>query len=63
MKTKVLKLTKIQAKDLRDFMAWDLFDQIRKDEEIDSIEWLWGMCNLWKELDEMVDQFNREGVE
>ncbi len=62
-KTKTLKLTKVQAKDLADFIAWDIFYQIRADEEIDSFEWLCGMCDVWRALNKMVDEFNREGVE
>lgn len=62
-KTKTLELTKIQAKDLADFIEWDIFYQIRADEEIDSMEWLCGICDLYRKLREMVDQFNREGVE
>ena len=62
-KTKTLELTKIQAKDLADFIEWDIFYQIRVDEEINSVEWLCGIFDLYRKLREMVDQFNREGVE
>lgn len=58
--TKTIELTEVQAKDLADFISWDLFYQIREDTEIDSIEWLCSMCDLYKALNEVAEQFKRE---
>lgn len=61
--TKTLELTKSQAKNLAQFIEFNLFDHIRNDAEIDNVYWLFEMSGLYKTLEEMVDQFNREGVE
>ena len=63
MTTKTLELTRSQAKNLAEFIEWNIFDHIRGDTEIDNIYWLYEMTSLHKTLEEMIKQFDREGVE
>ena len=63
MTTKTLELTRSQAKNLAEFIEFNIFDYIRNDTEIDNIYWLFEMSELYKTLEAMVEQFDREGVE
>lgn len=62
MNTKTLELTKSQAQNLAEFIAWDIFSQIRNDESIDNINWLCDMCDIYRVLEKVVSQFDAEGV-
>lgn len=47
----VLELTKSQARNLADFIAYKFIDSIREDEDIENIWYLCDMCDIYKALD------------
>lgn len=52
----IVFLTKSQCKSLADFIDFELMETIRKDKEIDSMDWLVDMCNAYVELKKISDQ-------
>ena len=48
-------LTKSQVNNLLEFFEINFIDSIRNDEEIDNIEYLCNMCDIYKKLKEGVD--------
>lgn len=46
-----LELTPSQAESLRDFIKDHLMKDVREDPEIDCMDWLADMCEIWRELD------------
>ncbi len=44
----MIELTKVEAEVLTDFIELNLFDIIRKDEEIDNIEWLAAIMSVYE---------------
>lgn len=43
-------LEDFEAENLAEFIEYNLFDQIRNDVEIDSVDWLCGMCDAYRKL-------------
>ena len=43
------------AESLAEFIAWDVFDKIRNDAEIDNIDWLCGICDAYTILRKAVE--------
>lgn len=46
----ILNLTNAQCKTVADFIEMNIFDVIRSDTDIDSMEWLVGVVDAYKEL-------------
>lgn len=45
-------LTATQAKNLKEFIEFNLFQNIRDDSDIDGIGWLCDMCGIYKSLED-----------
>lgn len=45
-----VELTKSQVKNLIEFFQFNFIESVRRDEDIDNIEYLCDMCNLYQTL-------------
>lgn len=50
-----VELTRTQIRTLADFIESDLFDDIRRDESIDNIEWVKDLCDAHAKLKEALE--------
>ena len=56
-KTTGVFITKQEAESLEDFIWCGLLPYIRNtDLEIDNLEWVWNICNVWKKCKEAGEQ-------
>lgn len=46
-----LKLTYSQGESLKEFIEDHLLKEIRENPEVDCMEWLADMCEIWRELE------------
>lgn len=44
----MIEITKDEAESLVDFIETNIFDNIRSDEDVDSIEWLCNIMSVYK---------------
>lgn len=49
---KMIEITKSEAESLMDFIETSIFDSIRDDVNIDSIEWLCNIMSVYKKCKE-----------
>lgn len=52
------ELTKSQCRNLMELIEFNLFDWIRRDDEIDNIGWLIDMVEAYKKLKERVEEYD-----
>ena len=45
-----LELHEADAMELAEFIEYEIFNHIRNDNEIDNIQWLCLMCDIWRKL-------------
>lgn len=48
----MIEITKGEAESLMDFIETNIFDNIRADEDVDSIEWLCNIMSVYKKCKE-----------
>lgn len=58
--TITITMPKGVAESLADFIEWDVFDRIRNDTEIDNINWLCGICDVYKDLRKQLAELKGE---
>lgn len=51
----VAELTKCQCESVVDFIECNLFESIRNDLEIDSVQWLCNICDIYRECKRVID--------
>ena len=61
-KTLSVEFTKSQVDNLVEFIEWNFIDIIRKDEEVDNINYIIDMMEVLKKLRVIEEQFDNEPI-
>ena len=58
-----VELTKSQAINMAEFIEYNIFDVVRNDTDIENINWLLEMCDVYKVLKQVLEECEEVAVE